>query len=409
MAFPTSPTDGQVTVQNGIRYTYASATNSWTRSAASVSTLSILSDQFVGDGSTISFTLSSTPVSSDVVSAIVDGVPQLRGAFTLSGNVVTFTGTPANGALIEIRTMQVAGLGVLTGLVFNSFTGDGTTTAYTLSTQPTNKNYTLVTIGGVTQEKSRYSVSGTTLTFTVAAPPVGEPIEVMTFGPAITTSGSGGGTGYNISNGTSSVSVATNSNITASVSGTTILNLSTSGANIAGYANITGNITGANANLGNLVVANYFSGNGSSLTGVTSSTVTSSAQPNITSVGTLTSLSVGGNIASLNANLGNLVTANYFSGNGSLLTGITVSSGTSIVNGTSNVAVVSSGGNVTIGVAGTSNVVVVSSGQANITGLLGVTGNISGNYFIGNGSQLTGITAGTSASKAIALNILFGG
>jgi hypothetical protein len=49
------------------------------------------------------------------------------------------------------------------------------------------------------------------------------------------------------------------------------------------------------------------------------------------------------------------VTGNYFLGNGSQLTGITVSSGTSIVNGTSNVVVAPSG-NVTIGVAGTAAV-----------------------------------------------------
>ncbi|MFY8190307.1 MAG: hypothetical protein ACOVK9_05020, partial [Bacteroidia bacterium] len=44
-----------------------------------------------------------------------------------------------------------------------------------------------------------------------------------------------------------------------------------------------------------------------------------------------------GNITAGNANLGNLVTANFFTGNGSLLTGITVSAGNSIVNGNSNV------------------------------------------------------------------------
>jgi hypothetical protein len=37
------------------------------------------------------------------------------------------------------------------------------------------------------------------------------------------------------------------------------------------------------------------------------------------------------------------------------------------------------------------------------------TGNISASYYAGNGSLLTGITAGTSSSKAVALNILFGG
>lgn len=54
----------------------------------------------------------------------------------------------------------------------------------------------------------------------------------------------------------------------------------------------------------------------------TAGTVTTNAQPNITSTGTLANLTVTGNITSGNANLGNLVTANFFSGNGSALTGL---------------------------------------------------------------------------------------
>lgn len=44
-------------------------------------------------------------------------------------------------------------------------------------------------------------------------------------------------------------------------------------------------------------------------------TVSNAAQPNITSVGTLTSLTVSGNVNSANANLGNVVLANNFTGN----------------------------------------------------------------------------------------------
>lgn len=237
MAFPTSPINGQVATLNGIRYTYATATNSWTRASASVSTMSIVSDSFVGDGSTVSFTLSITPISSDLVSCIVDGVPQLRGAFTLSGNVVTFTGTPANGALIEIRTMNASGLGVLTGLVYDSFTGNGSTTQYTLSTQPTNKNFTMVTVDGIVQQKVNYSISGTTLTFTTA-PPNTSPIEVVTFGPAVNTS-----TPNTLQNGTSSVNVLQNGNVTLSSAGTSnVMVVSNTGATLTGNLAISGNL-----------------------------------------------------------------------------------------------------------------------------------------------------------------------
>ncbi len=60
---------------------------------------------------------------------------------------------------------------------------------------------------------------------------------------------------------------------------------------IGNIVSVTGNITGGNANLGNVVIANYFTG-----------TLLTNAQPNITSVGTLSNLLVNGNI-----NAGNVI------------------------------------------------------------------------------------------------------
>jgi len=103
-------------------------------------------------------------------------------------------------------------------------------------------------------------------------------------------------------------------------------------------ANVTGNVTSAvqshYANIANSVAGSNVSGQvGNALV---AGTVYTNAQPNITSVGTLTSLIITGNITSGNADLGNLVTANYFSGNGSLLTGITSSSATTAGTVTTN-------------------------------------------------------------------------
>ena len=67
-------------------------------------------------------------------------------------------------------------------------------------------------------------------------------------------------------------------------------------------------------------------------------------------------------------------------------------------SGNSNVSVFANG-NVTTSVAGVANVVVVTSTGANIAGTLSATGNITGNFFIGNGSQLTGITTATSLAN----------
>jgi hypothetical protein len=71
---------------------------------------------------------------------------------------------------------------------------------------------------------------------------------------------------------------------------------------------VTGNITSGN------VFANTGTIKGNLLTG----TLTTAAQPNITSVGTLSNLTVQGNLTAANGNLGNLATANYF--NGTLVT-----------------------------------------------------------------------------------------
>jgi hypothetical protein len=59
------------------------------------------------------------------------------------------------------------------------------------------------------------------------------------------------------------------------------------------------------------------------------------------------------------------VTGNYFIGNGSLLTGIAGGGGASIANGTSNVNINTSDGNISFSVNGTANVVVVDSAGFN--------------------------------------------
>jgi hypothetical protein len=61
-------------------------------------------------------------------------------------------------------------------------------------------------------------------------------------------------------------------------------------------------------------------------------------------------------------------------GNGALLTGV-ITSVANINNGTSNVTVVSSGGNITASVGGTGNVWVAASTGMYVTGLVSATGN----------------------------------
>jgi len=63
--------------------------------------------------------------------------------------------------------------------VVDTMTGDNSDTTLTLTHTPLHENATLVTIDGVVQHKSTYSVSGNTLTFSTA-PPTGSAVECIT-------------------------------------------------------------------------------------------------------------------------------------------------------------------------------------------------------------------------------------
>jgi len=73
-------------------------------------------------------------------------------------------------------------------LVQDEFVGDGTTVAFTLSVSVVDEIFTSVYISGVYQEKNAYSISGTTLTFSVA-PPNGASVEVITIDNITVTTG----------------------------------------------------------------------------------------------------------------------------------------------------------------------------------------------------------------------------
>ena len=216
----------------------------------------------------------------------------------------------------------------------------------------------------------------------------------------------------NVATGTAPLTVTSTTRVT---------NLNVSHANVSDFEVVTAQSTGTyyptfvsgsstgnyalaanssiSANLANsALIATTFVGtlSGAATSASTAGTVTTNAQPNITSVGTLTSLSITGNLTSGNANLGNAVVANYFVGDGSQLTGL--GDGTGIVNGLSTVNIPTSAGNVIVTVGGVPNVFVVSTAGAVVTGALTTNnittgsnttvGNITGNWLLTAGSQL---------------------
>jgi hypothetical protein len=133
-------------------------------------------NSFTGNGSTTAFTLSTNPVEDNTL-VYIDGVYQNKTSYSIVTNVLTFSDAPDAGAAIEITAATAAPVEASTEFKLSQFSGDGSTTVFTLSAQ-TPENNTSIYIDGVYQSKANYSVSGTTLTFS-AAPPNGTSIEVM--------------------------------------------------------------------------------------------------------------------------------------------------------------------------------------------------------------------------------------
>jgi hypothetical protein len=142
-----------------------------------------------------------------------------------------------------------------------------------------------------------------------------------------------------------------------SLDGTTGISATGDIISSAGIISATGNIYGGNI-IGTLVVS------------------TATFSGNVTGGNLLT-----GGIVSATGN----ITGSYILGNGSQLTGVDA---TQIINGTSNARVVSSGGNIAVGIGGTANVAVFATTGAYLisTGLISATGNITGGNLILSGA-----------------------
>jgi len=262
-----------------------------------------------------------------------------------------------------------------------------------------------------------------------------------------------------ISNGTSFLAVAfSNGNIFATISGVgNVLVMSPTGISVTGSIISTGNLqssnlrtTGTVSSTGNIIGGNVSGTTGTfttiignanasaltsgiipsdRLTGIyainisgtsaAANLVYDNAQPNITSVGTLTSLSVSGNVQGGNLRTGGLisatggVTAASFTGNGRALTSLNAGN---LDIGTVPSARLSGTYTITVSGAATTAGTVTTAAQPNITsvgtltaltvtgnttsgnlltgGLVSATGGVTAATFTGNGRALTSLNAG---------------
>ncbi len=153
-------------------------TDEWGAIAGGGGASAMETNNFTGDGSTTAFTLSSTVGSEDDLIVFIEGVFQNKADYAASGTTITFDTAPANTRKVVVFHVRSAISG--TSVLQNAFTGNGSTTAYTLSAAPNNENNTQVYLNGVYQNKSTYTTSGTTLTFSTA-PANSVAIEVILF------------------------------------------------------------------------------------------------------------------------------------------------------------------------------------------------------------------------------------
>jgi len=214
-----------------------------------------------------------------------------------------------------------------------------------------------------------------------------------------------------LANGNSNIQVFSNANIAFSSAGNAnILVVTGTGVNVAGTLNTTGNANAGNFGTAQVlatanittpqVIANIAQGTAPFL--VNSTTVVANLNANLLNGATSASANTASTIVLRDAN-GN-VSANFFIGNGSQLTGITASQVPGIANGTSNVNIPTSGGNVNTSVGGVANVLVVTSGGANVTGTANVTGNINGGNLTTAGILTVNGTSQSSINGNLSMN-----
>ena len=213
----------------------------------------------------------------------------------------------------------------------------------------------------------------------------------------------------NVATGTAPITVS---------STTRVANLNVSYANVSDFEVVTTRTTGtfypvfvsanttANYALGSNASFRFNAATGNLIATLLTGTVTTAAQPNITSVGSLTTLTVTGN-----ANVGNLGTAGLVVATGNITGGNLTTGGVLSATGNANVGNLGTaglivatgnvtGGNLTTGgvVAATGN---VTGGNLTTGGLVSATGNVSGgNLTTGGVLSATGNVSGSNINTA---------
>ena len=187
LTFTTAPVSGaRIETYGTSPLTSVNIPGDGTVTAAKLAPSSYKRDLFTGNGSTAAYNLTGDAGSPLAPWVYVGGVLQDPSTHytidtSVSPQTITFTSNLPNGteAVVVYGPVSVTGVpsdGSIGFSKFNSsvfksdtFTGDGSTVAYTLTESVVDGKHLLVTVAGVLQTPvSAYSASGTTLTFTAA-------------------------------------------------------------------------------------------------------------------------------------------------------------------------------------------------------------------------------------------------
>ena len=156
-------------------------------------------EYFTGNGSTTDYTLTNAYAGENGFLVFVDGVVQkVSEDYTYSGTTLSFNTAPVNSAEIFVYgtspiAQNVPGDGTVTAnklavsaYTRDTFDGNGSTTAFTLTRNPGSVYSPFVFVDGVIQDPiTHYGISGTTITFTFA-PASGTDNILVVYGPTLT-------------------------------------------------------------------------------------------------------------------------------------------------------------------------------------------------------------------------------
>jgi filamentous hemagglutinin len=212
-------------------------------------------------------------------------------------------------------------------------------------------------------------------------------------GVTITASGNLEGNNATITNAVSTATVNASGNVLA---GNLNANTNVTGLTITASGNLEGN----NAVITNGVSSTTVNATGNVQAGnVNSDNIVSAVTVNATTVnasGNLTggNANISNGVYATTGTFGGNVSANYFFGNGSQLTGIDA---TQISSGNSNIKISTANGNAVVNIGGTSNVVVFSTNSVDVTGAVNATGNVTAGNITSN-ATVSGVTVTASGN-----------